>query len=213
MKKQQSLFREFLNASSYTDPSTMGAQTEAPIKTQLQTLLSNLPDEEQLAAFEGDLHTLKTSAEVMHWESPSMNVEINKIAKDVLTIREKLRTVISSVEQLLRDVNIANYEEEGDNLEKGTIQEEKDPLDYNPKDSLDFKWDDWEGKSKGFKVSDFPRAKVLQGARVEMEHTEHAKMAIKIACDHLAESPSYYDDLAKMEKKEKQKSKEKDNGK
>jgi len=201
MVKKKSLFREFLNASSYTDPSTLGAQVEAPIKTQLQTLLSNLPDEEQLSSFEGDLRTLKTSSDAMNWESPSMKVEIDRIASDVLIIREKLRGVISGVEQLLRDVNIANYEEEGNNLEKDNLQEVKDEADYDPTNSMDFDWNDWNGKSKGFGVADFPRDKVLQGAKVELEHAKLPKLAIRIAMDHLAEDPNYYSKLRKMEKK------------
>ena len=201
MKETKSLFREFLNASGYNDYNNEQAQVETPIKTQLQTLLSNLPDEEQLQSFEGDLRTLKTSSDAMGWESPSMNIEIKKIATDVLTVREKLRNIISTIEQLLRDVNISNYAEEGNNLEKDNLQE--DVADYDPTDSVDFDWKDWDGKSKGHHISEFDTDKLIQGAKVEREHAGkmHPKLALRITMDHLIEDPEYYTKLAKMEKK------------
>lgn len=39
-----------------------------------------------------------------------------------------------------------------------------------------------------------------KGIRVEMEHTSDEAVAAKIALDHLAEFPDYYDALERMEK-------------
>lgn len=38
------------------------------------------------------------------------------------------------------------------------------------------------------------------GTRHELEHTKSRKVARRIACDHLLESPRYYTYLNKMEK-------------
>lgn len=40
-----------------------------------------------------------------------------------------------------------------------------------------------------------------RGTKVEMEHTTDPKIARQIAKDHLAESPDYYVELTKMERK------------
>jgi len=42
------------------------------------------------------------------------------------------------------------------------------------------------------------------GTRIEMEHTNLVLIAKKIAMDHLKESPYYYVELQKMEKRLKQ---------
>lgn len=39
---------------------------------------------------------------------------------------------------------------------------------------------------------DFDRAQLLEGARIEREHTDDPRVALKIAADHLAENPNYY---------------------
>lgn len=46
---------------------------------------------------------------------------------------------------------------------------------------------------------DFDPAAVLQGMKVEMEHTDDKNKAIEIALDHLTEDPEYYDKLATIE--------------
>lgn len=47
----------------------------------------------------------------------------------------------------------------------------------------------------------FPKRVIEQGIAVEMEHTTSRTRARRIATDHLVEFPSYYTELAKMEKK------------
>ena len=44
-------------------------------------------------------------------------------------------------------------------------------------------------------------AQLEKGVKVEMEHTKNADSARKIALDHLAEVPDYYDKLAQVEAK------------
>jgi hypothetical protein len=66
-----------------------------------------------------------------------------------------------------------------------------------------------EGKSKsGVQVNDEQLAK---GIKVEMEHTTNAEIAKKIALDHLAENPAYYDYLEEMEKEMKEEEENGDN--
>jgi len=43
-------------------------------------------------------------------------------------------------------------------------------------------------------------AELKTGVKIEMEHTNDAAIAKKIALDHLAEIPDYYTRLVKMEK-------------
>lgn len=67
------------------------------------------------------------------------------------------------------------------------------------------------GKADGLSTSDIAKKtkstvptikKVLkQGVKVEKEHTNDNKIAKEIAKDHTVESPKYYKELAKMEKK------------
>ncbi|MFX1478316.1 MAG: DUF5661 family protein [Promethearchaeota archaeon] len=49
--------------------------------------------------------------------------------------------------------------------------------------------------------SDFDKEELAKGTRIEMEHTNDAKIAKEIAKDHLSESPEYYKELEKMEEK------------
>ena len=44
------------------------------------------------------------------------------------------------------------------------------------------------------------KAELTKGVKVELEHTSDKEIAKEIATDHLAESPTYYTDLAKIEK-------------
>jgi hypothetical protein len=53
---------------------------------------------------------------------------------------------------------------------------------------------------KGLTELDFDPDLIVQGMRVEMEHTKDPKVARKIAIDHLAEDIRYYDYLEKMER-------------
>jgi hypothetical protein len=48
---------------------------------------------------------------------------------------------------------------------------------------------------------DFPKLKILQGRKVEMEHTSSPQIADEIARDHLSEDPNYYDKLKTIETK------------
>lgn len=54
-------------------------------------------------------------------------------------------------------------------------------------------------EKKGVTAKDFPKAVIEKGIKVEMEHTQDRELAEKIVLDHLAESPEYYEALAKME--------------
>jgi len=55
-------------------------------------------------------------------------------------------------------------------------------------------------EAKGVTRSDFPKATIDQGIKVELEHTKDRELAEKIVLDHLAENKGYYDALAVMEK-------------
>ncbi len=62
------------------------------------------------------------------------------------------------------------------------------------------KWD-----SKGYYdpkqyAAEYIKPKLLQGIKVEMEHTTDVRIATEIAMDHLWEDINYYDKLAKIEK-------------
>ena len=54
-------------------------------------------------------------------------------------------------------------------------------------------------EEKGVTRDDFPKETLDTGGKVELEHTKDQELAEKIVLDHLAESPDYYDALAKME--------------
>lgn len=56
------------------------------------------------------------------------------------------------------------------------------------------------GLAEGKKPSEFPKFKLAQGKRVEMEHTSDPKVAEEIAMDHLTEDPKYYEKLKTIEK-------------
>jgi hypothetical protein len=53
---------------------------------------------------------------------------------------------------------------------------------------------------KGLGPEDFDPDQLNRGVEVELEHTKSRDIATKIAMDHLAEFPNYYDALEKMEK-------------
>jgi len=55
-------------------------------------------------------------------------------------------------------------------------------------------------KSLQARYPDFDiKAAILQGARVEMEHTTDPAIAVEIAMDHLMEDPLYYNKLKRAE--------------
>ncbi len=49
--------------------------------------------------------------------------------------------------------------------------------------------------------SSFNKTQLRQGTKVELEHTDSRKIAKQIAKDHLEESPRYYIELGKLEKR------------
>lgn len=51
------------------------------------------------------------------------------------------------------------------------------------------------------RVDDYDPAQLLRGTFVELEHTDDPVVAMKIAMDHLDESPLYYVELEKMERR------------
>lgn len=53
------------------------------------------------------------------------------------------------------------------------------------------------GLADGRRPSDFPRAALARGVKVELEHTRDRRVATKIAMDHLTEDPHYYERLAR----------------
>jgi len=61
------------------------------------------------------------------------------------------------------------------------------------------------GKGDNKTPSDFDKAELQKGQKVELEHTDDYDIALEIAADHLEESGSYYEELDKMEKKLKDK--------
>jgi hypothetical protein len=56
-------------------------------------------------------------------------------------------------------------------------------------------------KSAGKTRVDYNKKWLEYGVKVEMEHTCDKKKAERVAMDHLEESPFYYRELSKMEKK------------
>jgi len=131
MNESKSLFKEYLYASEYVNYNDIYSKAEVPIKTQLQQLLANLPDEQQLSTFEGDIRTLKVSMNAMKFESPSMKNSVKQIEQNVLTVRDSLRKVVSTIEQLLRDLSLQNPSSGTiSDLEGGTRES---GADYNAK--------------------------------------------------------------------------------
>jgi hypothetical protein len=58
----------------------------------------------------------------------------------------------------------------------------------------------WKSPFNG-RCKDVKMGQLAKGIEVEMEHTESNIVATKIALDHLAEFPDYYDALEEMENK------------
>jgi hypothetical protein len=56
------------------------------------------------------------------------------------------------------------------------------------------------GLAAGKRPSDFPKAALAEGVRVEMEHTTSKRVATEIAMDHLTEDLNYYKKLRKIER-------------
>jgi len=56
------------------------------------------------------------------------------------------------------------------------------------------------GLASGKKPSDFDKAKLEAGIKVELEHTSDRAIAAEIAMDHLTEDPNYYEKLETIEK-------------
>jgi hypothetical protein len=56
------------------------------------------------------------------------------------------------------------------------------------------------GLAAGKRPSDFPKAALAEGIRVEMEHTTSKHIATEIAMDHLTEDLNYYKKLRKIER-------------
>jgi hypothetical protein len=57
------------------------------------------------------------------------------------------------------------------------------------------------GKGSKYQDSFFNPTQLKYGIKVELEHTKSKRVAKAIAKDHLLESPQYYVELKKMEKK------------
>lgn len=61
-------------------------------------------------------------------------------------------------------------------------------------------WLGGESNLKELRVEDVDQEALRRGIEVELEHTPDVLVAMKIALDHLAEHPDYYDYLEKMER-------------
>jgi hypothetical protein len=74
---------------------------------------------------------------------------------------------------------------------------------------MDYTLDDFmkDGESGGKEPKNIPDGAIQKGTDVEMEHTSDKNIARKIALDHLAEFPDYYDRLEKMENEARQQKK------
>jgi hypothetical protein len=55
------------------------------------------------------------------------------------------------------------------------------------------------GVADAKKITEFSPNKILQGTKVELEHTSNPNVAKEIAMDHLSEDSQYYNKLDKME--------------
>jgi len=66
-------------------------------------------------------------------------------------------------------------------------------------------------KNAGREKKSFNKKQLAIGTKIELEHTCDIKQAEQIAMDHLAESPDYYRELIKMERKLERKHKSKKN--
>lgn len=63
-------------------------------------------------------------------------------------------------------------------------------------------------KEEDIRKKDVNKKELEDGKKVEMEHVEDDQLAEKIALDHLAEIPDYYNRLKKMEEQAKKPNKE-----
>lgn len=177
-KENKSLFVEYLNIMNTLNPHEFESM---PIEDMFDQILSNLPDEVQLNSIDGDVLTLKRIAQNMNFESPSVNKIIGDIIEDAIVIRTKLRNITSHMSQVVDDLS----------LKKKKISKKVNSDDIG---------DTWHGKSKGKTISDFDLDSLKDGARIEMEHTDDAKIALRIAMDHLSENPEYYNKLKQINK-------------
>lgn len=193
-KNKKSLFMEYINMTDMvyrTNTAVSDSVPQTPIKTQIQNLLSRLPDKEMLDELEGQVRTLRTSMNVINFESPSMDASVQSLINDVLDIKVKLTSINSRVEDMLRDMEIADPSHEGEDnpvpeLEKGSIEN---------KTMTEVKW---QGLSKDTPLSHFNKDDLKHGAKIEMEHTKDWNLAVHIAADHLYENPNYYKILDKV---------------
>jgi hypothetical protein len=77
----------------------------------------------------------------------------------------------------------------------GRMAREENPVTLHPNR------DQWEGKSRGVKLSSLPQRELAKGAKHELEHSSSKLIAKRTAADHLVEDPSYYTHLEAMEKR------------
>lgn len=205
---KRSLFKEYIHTGEFINYNNIYANSEIPLKSQLQQLLANLPDEEQLAAFEGDIKTLKTSIDAMKFESPSVKSAVSRISTDVMDVRVKLRNITSSIEQLVRNLGLSSTSEQDiEDLEGDTVESMAPYTAKMFKEGIDV--NNWSGASRGKLASEFDKKALLSGARIEMNHLLHLedddlkkKIAIRIAMDHLTKDPTYYEKLKSIGKPE-----------
>lgn len=70
-------------------------------------------------------------------------------------------------------------------------------VDFKKSQQLPKKYKDQLPGGKGDKKTpkDFPKKELLEGIKVEMEHTNDRSIALEIAIDHLSEDREYYKKL------------------
>ena len=100
---------------------------------------------------------------------------------------------VAKVSKKLKNKGLSGYEEIDEDKIPGGLAKGKTLID------LAKKWDE-----KGYYdpkqfAKEYIKPKLIQGIKVEMEHTTDVRIATEIAMDHLWEDLKYYDKLAKIE--------------
>jgi len=120
---------------------------------------------------------------------------------------------VKSVQDVMKKINIWNQQSQS--VQEEIINDRKKEMEEDMEIDEDSMTVDLTGiaDKKHVKASDVHPEQLIMGIKVEMEHTSDPKVAKKIAMDHLAEFPTYYTELAKMEEKLKGQEKKKSNKK
>ena len=107
-EEQRSLYREYMDAGKYTQFTDVESPAQLPIKNQLQTIMSSLPEEDLMQQLEAQLVTLKKTFLAYDLESVSADVQVDKLMTDILEIRKRLKSVVAGMDSLNRDLSLTN---------------------------------------------------------------------------------------------------------